>query len=164
MLCKFSGPLDESNMELITSLDSLICPNFCAGLRDKDETSHLVQHATMVGGYLQVLCSTSNMFAHVPESAHARTQENESSSLQHVLSLRWIFISRIRRLVDQLMTSIRLPYRSHITDRQAMIAYAACAVLQVEVEYFVNLLKQIPLAREVYFTSPYYLAVDVDSS
>jgi hypothetical protein len=141
--------MDEHNGEFISSLEPQIRQYFSFNLKDSDRSSKLIQITVTIGGYLHLLCSTADIYTCMPESDHRNGLEGQSSDLQLRLSMRWILICQIQTLFNQILSSIRPLDPSITTACSSATAYAACAILQMEVKYFMDFLKQVPTPRQV---------------
>lgn len=131
-----AGPFAPQNRELITLFDTKILEKFSAKLNAREGPSPLIKYAALAGGYLHVLCSAGDIEKQVGTHIGLSTVAKEYSEYNMSLHLRYFLLCRFRNLVDEVMTGIRPGGSARDDIREQTVAYAAAAILHIEVDHF----------------------------
>jgi hypothetical protein len=131
-----AGAFTPLNRELITLFDTKILEKFSAKLNAREGLSPLIKHAALAGGYLHLLCSTGDIQNQVRTNIGSAAVANKYSEYNLSLHLRHFLLCRFRELVHEVMTGIRPGGSARDDIHEQTVAYAAAAILHIEVDHF----------------------------
>jgi hypothetical protein len=154
-LCvNIAGTFTPLNRELITLFDMKILEKFSAKLKAKEGLSPLIKHAALAGGYLHVLCSAGDIQKQARTPIGPLTVANKYSEYNLSLHLRYFLLYRFTELVHEVMTGIRPGGSARDDIREQTVAYAAAAILHIEVDHFKCSLRNGALCARVSSLKP----------
>jgi hypothetical protein len=131
-----AGAFAPLNKRITDLFDTKILEKFSAKLKAMGGISQLIPHAALAGGYLHVLCSSRDIQEQVRTTIGAVTVANKFSEYNISLHLRYFLLCRFRELVQEVMTGIRPGGSARDDFHEQQVAYAAAAILHIEVDHF----------------------------
>ena len=148
------GSFTPQNKPITTPFDAKILEKFSAKLKAKEGLSPLIKHAALAGGYLHVLCSAGDIQKQVRTHIGPLTAANKYSEYNLSLHLRYFLLCRFTELVHEVMTGIRPGGSARDDIREQTVAYAAAAILHIEVDHFKCSLRNGALSARVSSLKP----------
>jgi hypothetical protein len=130
------GLFNTQNSALVEVLDRFIMQNFSAPLEAEGGELPLIPYATLIGGLLYFLCSSTGVTESVQTFRDGMGIENEYLGYNLLAHLRYFLLCRLHELVGNVLEAIRFEDPFGVHRSWCSHAYVAAVISHCEIVHF----------------------------
>ncbi|KAE8452692.1 hypothetical protein EG329_013951 [Mollisiaceae sp. DMI_Dod_QoI] len=144
---EINGPFNLQYTNLVKWLDEIVGTHFKINLHGVGPCKEKVDKGILVGGYINLLCSCSQIVEVVQTTRDDIVIFNEMGNYNLHIQFQDLVLSRLRELMHEIFTTTIFKVGDQQSPEEARATYVAMCVLYWEVDYFRDDLRRGPLSR-----------------